>query len=270
MIKVDREEVQFKSFNDGTLRLRFVPYSLVGGCTITWLYDSDEEMADLYFLVNHLRDNYKISYLILEMWYVPHARMDRIKENDECFTLKHFCKFINSLNFNKVKIYDPHSNVTPALLERVEVYRPTLEINGLLDTYKNATLFFTDEGGTKRYKDIIGDNYFAFGVKDREWSTQDINSLQVMGAKHMIAGHDILLCDDIISRGSTIYLASTQLKELGANNIYVYVSHCENTVLRTTETAVGLLDIPDLITKMYTTNSIFRGEHPKIEVIHKF
>ena len=271
MIKVDRREVQFKKFNDGTLRLRFIPpYALESGCIITWFYNNDEEMADLYFLVNHLRDNYKILYLILEMWYVPHARMDRIKEKDECFTLKHFCKFINSLNFNKVKIYDPHSNVTPALLDRVEVYRPTFEINGLLDHYKDATLFFCDEGGAKRYKDIIGDNYFAFGVKDREWSTQNISSLQVMGAKHMIAGHDILIVDDIISRGSTLYLAAKQLKEMGCNNIYVWASHCENTVLQPHINGQSLLDIPNLIEHVYTTNSIYTENHSKITVIQQF
>ena len=60
-----------------------------------------------------------------------------------------------------------------------------------------------------------------------------------------------------------------QLKELSANNIYVYVSHCENTVLSNCIHGKSLLDY-DLVTKLYTTNSIFRGEHPKIEVIHKF
>jgi len=32
----------------------------------------------------------------------------------------------------------------------------------------------------------------------------------------------------------------------------------------------SLLDIPNLITKIYTTNSIFRANHPKIEVVKEF
>lgn len=270
MIKVDGEEVQFKKFNDGTLRLRYAPRSLVGVCVILWLYDSDEEMADLFFLVNHLREKYEISYLILEMPYCPHARMDRCKENEECFTLKYFCGFINSLHFNQVRIYDPHSNVTPALLNNVQVEKPEREIQYLLSTYPEATLFFTDEGAQKRYKDIIGDIYFAFGVKEREWSTQKINSLQVLGAKHMIAGHDIIIVDDIISRGSTLYLASKQLKEMGCNNIYVWASHCENTVLNPHINGKSLMDIPNLITKVYTTNSIYCSDHPNIIIMREF
>lgn len=270
MIKVNGEEVQFKKFNDGTLRLRYASRSLVDACVILWLYDSDEEMADLFFLVNHLREKYEFSYLILEMPYCPHARMDRCKEYEECFTLKYFCDFINSLHFNQVRIYDPHSNVATALLNNVRVEKPEREIQYLLHTYPNATLFFTDEGAQKRYKDIIGDTYFSFGVKEREWSTQKINSLQVLGAKHMIAGHDIIIVDDIISRGSTLYLAAKQLKGMGCGDIYVWASHCENTVLQPHINGQSLMDIPNLITKVYTTNSIYCDNHPNITIIREF
>jgi ribose-phosphate pyrophosphokinase len=270
MIKVNGEEVQFKKFNDGTLRLRYGSRSLVDMCVILWLYNSDEEMADLFFLVNHLREKYEFSYLILEMPYCPHARMDRCKEYEECFTLKYFCDFINSLHFNQVRIYDPHSNVATALLNNVQVEKPEHEIQYLLHTYPNATLFFTDEGAQKRYKDIIGDTYFSFGVKEREWSTQKINSLQVLGAKHMIAGHDIIIVDDIISRGSTLYLAAKQLKEMGCDKIYVWASHCENTVLQPHINGQSLLDIPNLIEHIYTSNTIYTGNHPKIDIIREF
>lgn len=274
MIKLNKQPIQFKHFNDGSLRLKLtLPYDIYSGIdipTITWLYDNDEEISQLFFLTNYLQQQLKIKYIILEMPYINSARMDRIKNPDECFTLKYFCNFINSLNFYKVKVFDPHSYVSTALLNNVETYSPHEEIDTLLQLYKNATLFFCDEGGMKRYKDIIGDMYFAFGVKDREWSTQDINSLQVLGAKHMITGHDILICDDILSRGSTLYLAAKQLKEMGANNIYVWISHTENTVLQPHINGQSLLNIPNLITKVYTTNSIFRGEHDKIEIIKEF
>lgn len=269
MIKVDGEVIQFKQFNDGTLRLKFSPKTS-DICFITWLYNTDEELSNLYFLVNHLRYSYNISKLVLKLWYIPHARMDRVKESSECFTLKYFCNFINSLNFEQVRVFDPHSNVAVALLNKVQVLRPEYDIKNLLSQYNSATLFFCDEGAVKRYKDIIGDNYYAFGVKEREWSTQNINSLQIMGAKHMIAGHDIIIVDDIISRGSTLYLASKQLKEMGCNNIYVWASHCENTVLQPHINGQSLVDIPNLIEHIYTTNTIYTGNHPKIDVVREF
>ena len=187
MISVDNKQVDFKHFNDGTLRLNFAPVSLFNGIFITWLYDGEEEMSQLYFLTNHLRQSYGASKIILTLPYVPNARMDRIQDKKECFTLKYFCQFINDLYFEKVIIFDPHSNVATALLDRVEVEGPYWNINSLLDTYPSATLAFVDEGGYKRYKNMIDNHYFIFGVKDREWSSQNINSMQVLGAKHMIA-----------------------------------------------------------------------------------
>lgn len=270
MIKLDGNEVRFKKFNDGTLRLKVAPTSLMNSSVITWFYNNDEEMSYLYFLVKHLREKYEISRMILELLYIPHARMDRCKEEEECFTLKYFCDFINSLEFNQVRVFDPHSNVAPALIKNVRISRPANEIQHLLQKYPNATLAFCDEGGVKRYKDIINDTYFIFGVKEREWSSQNINSLQIIGAKHMIAGHDIIIVDDIISRGSTLYLISKQLKDMGCKNIYVWASHCENTVLGPHINGQSLLDYPNLITKIYTSNSIYTGQHEKIEIMKVF
>lgn len=270
MISVDNKQVDFKHFNDGTLRLNFAPASLFNYIFITWLYDGEEEMGQLYFLTNHLRQSYKASKIILTLPYVPNARMDRIQEKKECFTLKYFCQFINDLHFEKVIIFDPHSNVATALLDRVEILDPYWNIHSLLNTYPSATLAFVDEGGYKRYKNMIDDHYFIFGVKDREWSSQNINSMQVLGAKHMVAGHDIVIVDDIVSRGSSLYLLAKQLKEMSAGNIYAWISHCEDTVLQPHINGQSLLDIPNLITKIYTTNSIYRANHPKIEVVYEF
>lgn len=268
MIKVNNEVINFKHFNDRTLRLNYLPESCYGSAEIVWLYDNDEEMSYLYFLVKHLRNACGIKRLTLNMPYVPHARMDRVKDTAECFTLKYFCDFINSLQFDRVWVFDVHSRVSAALLNKVEVKYPKHVIEELLRTYSNATLCFPDAGSMTRYSKLLdNDIYFAFGVKDREWNTQEVKSLRIMGAKHMITGHDIILCDDILSRGSTIYLAARQLKDMGANDIYVYVSHCEPTVLKPNINGQSLLDIPNLITKVYTTNSLWRNvENDKVEV----
>lgn len=271
MIKINEEKINFKHFNDNTLRFNYMPERYENYINITWLYDTDEEMAQLFFLVNHLRNSCKINKISLTMPYIPNARMDRIKDLEECFTLKYFCNFINSLNFYKVRVFDPHSHVSEALINNIEIYNPSTEIENILKKHPSATLCFPDAGSMSRYSKILGEIYFAFGVKDREWNTQEIKSLKILGAKHMITGHDILLCDDIISRGSTIYLAAKQLKEMGANNIYIYISHCEPTILKPNINSQSLLDIPNLISKIYTTNSLWRNiNHDKVEVIKEW
>ena len=102
---------------------------------------------------------------------------------------------------------------------------------------------------------------YTFGIKKRDWKTGQILGLDVAGEVKSIAGKDILIIDDICSRGGTFLHSAKKLKELGANDIYLYVSHCENTILE------GELLNGDLIKKVYTTDSIFTKSHEKIEVL---
>ena len=121
-------------------------------------------------------------------------------------------------------------------------------------------MFYPDEGCMKMRSNLINLPY-AFGIKKRNWETGKIEGLDVAGAVDQIAGKDILIVDDICSRGGTFYHSAKKLKELGANYIYLYVSHCENTILE------GELLNGDLIKKVYTTDSIFTKTHEKIEVL---
>ena len=74
-----------------------------------------------------------------------------------------------------------------------------------------------------------------------------------------IKDKDILIIDDICSKGGTFKYSAIELKKLGAKNIYLYISHCENVI-----------DIDALkeagITKVFTTNSIYRGTNDFVEV----
>ena len=82
---------------------------------------------------------------------------------------------------------------------------------------------------------------------------------------------NVIIIDDISSRGGTFYHSAKKLKELGANKIYLYITHCEKTILE------GEIFSSGLIEKVYTTNSIFfneaqslaesKGVANKIEVI---
>jgi ribose-phosphate pyrophosphokinase len=110
----------------------------------------------------------------------------------------------------------------------------------------------------KRGTDYLTGAY-AFGIKKRDWNTGKILGLELMN-KEVVNGKDVLIIDDICSRGGTFYHSAKALKEAGAKNIYLYVTHCENTILD------GDLLTSGLIEKVYTTNSIFTKEHEKIEV----
>ena len=267
MIKIGDKIIIFNKFADGTCKINLDCSTLEPNAPITWLYDNDEEWMYVWFLVQHCRDHegYRRT---LSIPYLPNGRQDRVVNDDDVFTLKYFSQMVNALHFDRVETFDVHSDVAAALINHIHVLSPVPVVQKVLDEVPNALLCFPDEGAMARYRGQFPIPTI-YGIKSRNWKTQKVEELILGGATERAKDKDILIIDDICGKGSTIYHMSKQLKELGANNIYVYVSHCENTVLQPCIHNKSLLDY-DLITKLFTTNSIFRKEHPKIQIIHKF
>jgi len=270
MIKVDNELIRFDHFNDGACFLKYdAPTS--DWHTITWLYDNDEELAQLMYLTRHIRSHMdRSASLNLLMPYVPNGRQDRVKMDNDVFTLKYFADFINALKFDNVLVYDPHSVVSEALFNKLDIIRPYREITQLLDMYPDATVFFPDDGAMKRYKDYTFGHAYGYGVKTRNWETKEIENLKIVCSDNILYNKDVVIIDDIAGTGGSIKAAAEQLKERGVRNIYVWVSHCENTILEPVFNGKSVLYIDGLITGFYTTDSIFTREHPKIEILRKF
>ena len=258
------------TFPDGTKLIKYNPTFGDGAYRITWLYDNDSELFQLIALVKHLKSKARCR-IWLNLPYVPNARMDRVKNSDEVFTLKAFADTINWLGFEGVTICNPHSTVSEALFDRVSVDFDCVveDVKRVLDTSPNKidVLYFPDEGACKRQGDLLKDFNLpvAFGIKKRDWMTGKILGIDIAGYDDL-KGKNVLMVDDICSRGTTFVKSAEKLKELGAGKIALYVTHCENTinygdVLKNN----GLIDI------VYTTNSIFRGEEShKIKIVREF
>lgn len=281
MIKVNGKTIEFGNFPDGSMLFKYSPFvndlypDIV---SIRWHYENDREFLGLIYLVKHLR-SLGIEHMSLYMPYIPNARQDRVKTVEDVFTLKYFAELLNSLNFDSVTVLDPHSYVSEALINNLNVETPKNYVRGILNKIPlrrervynpidfspqerfSVTMFYPDEGAMKRYSGMIELPY-AFGIKKRDWKTGKILGLNVAGEVDQIAGRDILIVDDICSRGGTFLHSAKKLKELGANKIYLYVSHCENTILE------GELLTSGLIEKVYTTDSIFTKSHEKVEVLN--
>lgn len=267
MIKFGDKVIKYGHYPDGTLNIKLTQNdinSLISYSRIDWYYDSEEELVVLIYLINALHSK-NITGMELNMPYVPNARMDRCENVNDVFTLKYFANIINSLGFNFVRTLDVHSTVTEALINNISNESPASYIQFVMGqiapfTDKELTIFYPDIGSMKRYSKMIKAPC-AFGNKVRDWETGKILDLEVIGDQKLIKDHDILIIDDICSRGGTFYYAAQKLKELGAKDIYLWVSHCENTILD------GELINSGLLKKIYTTDSIYTAKHDLIEVV---
>ena len=260
MIKVNGTVIEQNHFPDGTLLLKTEDFrGHKDTVKIEWHYESDAELFTIICLSK------KALRKELFLPYIPHARQDRVKHGEDTFTLKYFAEVINSLDFESVTVLDPHSSVSEALIDRVVVKNPKtyadMTINAIAEACEGEelVLFFPDEGASKRYANLFRLPY-AFGIKKREWKTGDIKGLDVVDNGLELQGKNILIVDDICSRGGTFYHSAKRLKELGAAKVFLYITHCENTILE------GEVLKGELIERVFTTDSIFTKHHEKVEV----
>lgn len=286
MIKVNRKEIKVAHFPDGTQRLLNIdPEEYISETydrndvtgrkfVFAWIYESDSEFVTLNFLLNHFRDYYSCYHLkpvyLLNAFYFPNSRMDRTHSAEEVFTLKWFCKMINDLKLDNVRILDPHSNVAPALIDNVEVFDAKTLINRVIGNIgeDNLVLYYPDFGAYKKYSELLPNNQFCYGKKVRDWDSGKILGLEIENEMNIdLNGKTVLMVDDIIAYGGSMHFGAMKLKELGVDKIYAYATHTENSVLdKEKGTLIKSLG-NGTVERLFTTNSLFTGKHEKIEVV---
>jgi len=224
MIKLNGKEVISGNFPNRETYISFDKLNFKVYNRVEWEYEDDSEFFKLGLLKNHIDNSLMKAEIII--YYFPHSRMDR-KNGSYLFSLKYAADLINSMNFVAVTIYEPHSDVTPALLDR------SYPINWCMANLKEAviqsqanSLFFPDAGAAKRYAGI---NPLPYGIgnKIRDFNTGSIISYSIDGS----VGENVLIVDDLCSRGGTFIYAAKELRARGAKKVSLLVAHCEENVL---------------------------------------
>ena len=263
MIRVEGIELQPDRFPDRTLLLK-ISNEIIHACgeahniIIDWFYEHDGELFTLICVKRYIDENFYDCNIFLNLPYIPHARQDRVKNEEDVFTLKYFCEVINSLNFTTVWVRDAHSNVSLALLNNVQEESIYHFVTNAITKSNAEVLFFPDEGAMKRYSGDFQMPY-AFGMKKRDWKTGQIQGLDIINAE-VVKDKNVLIVDDICSRGGTFYHSAKALKAAGAKSVSLYVTHCEETI------TLGELAASDgLVDHVYTTRSIFPEKLVKSE-----
>lgn len=210
---------------------------------------------DLWFIrcIKDLLDNmnYKAELRISSMW---EQQADRRFNWDESFGLKLVCDFINSMNFQKVYVYHPHSDVTAALLnnyQQIDSYNFFKEVlNDIPQHIKKLTILSPDAGAFKWVFKIFKDQSITQNidiecgakVRDKDKLVNVINRMD-------FEGKDVLIVDDICVYGGTFIKIANILKTRNVGNLYLAVVHM--TVQNPSK------DLETLFKIVYTTNSKF-------------
>lgn len=268
MIKINDFVVEQNKFPDGTWLLNNIPHTFERfnyTIELDWRYEGEQELSLLIYLAKYLKETYPKTSLILKMFYVPNARMDRTYSKSEVFTLKYFAEVINSLNFSQVIVMDVHSNVTNAIINNISE-RPLIELKEIIKNYKN--IYFPDEGAQKRYSKILDlkEKYIYTGMKKRNWGTGIIEGLDIYFNTDSTDKTSILMIDDICSYGGTFFYSADKLKRMGFNTIDAYCTHAE-PVVNNPDSNIQRALKSELINKMYTTDTLLQETTSKNIII---
>ena len=275
MIKVSGQIVEVNKFPDGTPRINldvnFIEEDEYDGCLcllIEWFYENNDELFYLMLVKKHLERHFTNVNYYLYMPYIPNARMDRVKSKKEVFTLKYFCDFINWLNFTSIYVLDAHSDVSTALLNNCSSESPKEYIDkAMKEISDDVVLYFPDAGAAKRYSDLFPTMMYCYGEKKRDLNSGNILGLEIRNNGIDLTDKTILMIDDIIAYGGSLFYSANTLKELGVGKIYAYATHTENSILdKDKGTLIKSLE-NNTVERLFTTNSLFSGNHEKITVM---
>ena len=253
-------EFQNFTFSGGEPHIKINPNIDVNQkITITHRLNSFNDLGLLCIAVDALR---RMGAKNLELFipYFPAARQDRVMIKGEALTVKVYADIINSLQLNKVSVFDAHSEVTPALLNNCEAIPNHTFIQKVIESIGKPVKLISPDGGA--LKKIYKVSEFLGGLEVVECSkSRDVKTGRLSGFKVYnddLQGADCLIVDDICDGGGTFVGLAQELKNKNAGKLYLAVSH-------------GIFNkgfaVLDCFEKIFTTNSFKDFEGENVEVI---
>ena len=222
--------VPYKAFNFpvGERHVQIEETPIFGSIVIRWEYEHDNELIEVMLLVNAIRQRDASAIIELVCPYVPFSRQDRVHVKGEPLSIQFVANCINASRFERVTITDPHSDVTPALLERCTVIEQH-EIFGPVLQYQREFVLVSPDGGAlkKVYKlaAIVKAEAVIECSKRRDVRTGAIDGVVVPSYYAQYAGYEAIIVDDICDGGKTFVELAKALQREGAKKITLMVTH---------------------------------------------
>lgn len=236
----DGKQVKMLEFQDGGVLVEFneelkeLVSDYTGPLAIEARIKCSNGLVALPSVVGLIRQLNPTILIELYLPYLPHARQDRFTTNLEkgiynAFTFKHsVVPIINSCNFTQISVLEAHNPSMLALFNAFTVQNVNLiEMLPWLEELKNKVdiVVAPDAGAVKnseQYAELFGVPLDT-ASKARDPSNGYIVMKDVYGED--VKDKVVFIADDIIEGGATVMLLAKLLKERGAKEIHVVVTH---------------------------------------------
>lgn len=214
-------------FSGGEIQVGIPDHGSVQFYSINAHIESSNDILTIMLVTDAIRRKTPKAAISLMCPYLPYARQDRVMESGEALSIKVMCDLINNQKFDKVTVWDVHSDVSLALLDRVKNFGPETFVQ-LVPLDKAKTVLVAPDAGSlkKVFKVSKGLGFWNDMVRaDKTRSTKDGSITGSVVYSDHIGDNDFLIVDDICDGGKSFTELAKVLKPLTNGNIYLYVTH---------------------------------------------
>lgn len=230
---------------------------------ITALLNNSQSIMELLLLTDALKRIAKGAPIELVCPYFPYARQDRVCAPGEALSARVMAELINAQGYSEVEVWDPHSDVTGALIDRIRIV-PPLDFVRRLELFGGSrqppVLVAPDAGALKKVAGIakeLGVDWIR-ADKSRDPRTGKITGTVVYSSA--VGDRDFLIVDDICDGGRTFTELAQALRPLTTGKIMLYVTHGIFSA--------GVEPILKEIDSIYTANALRpQPENPRLHLI---
>ncbi|BAQ61861.1 ribose-phosphate pyrophosphokinase [Geminocystis sp. NIES-3708] len=228
-ILVNNSEIKTFNFPAGECHVTLLPEIVTPKTMIKGVLNSSNDIMALLLTVDAIRRILPDVSLELIIPYFPYARQDRVCNQGEALSVKVMADLINSLRCDRIIIIDPHSDVTPALLNNCQIITQADILNESYLKEKllrdNWILIAPDAGAEKKTFAVakrLGLSDVFCGSKIRDTKTGKILTTTFHDD---VKRRKVLIVDDICDGGKTFIELAKVLQKKEAQEIALYVTH---------------------------------------------
>lgn len=228
---------------------------------VTTRIKNSEDFMFLLTALDALSRLERTSIMDIFIPYFPAARQDRIMVEGEALSVKLYANILNKLYPNIiVKVYDPHSEAVGLVLNRPSIQdNHTFALASVVDIIrhsdfvgKSPIIISPDAGSNKKINQLMPkitsiNTEISLVKCDKTRNVRNGNITGFEVYADSLKNKDCIIIDDICDGGGTFLGLAKSLKEKGARNLFLVVSHGIFSK--------GFEELTKYFSRIYTTNS---------------
>lgn len=224
---------KWEKFPDGTDSIEiggYSPENKISGKNVIFLcnfYDNDVTLSQISVMITLLQSF--IESLTIVLPFYPVGTMERVSKDGQVATASTYAQMLSNLPScgrpTRVMLYDIHTLQNKFYLQNnafASLHTTMPLLVEILKYTKIDCVSFPDDGAAKRFGEFFDGLGFEIVTCGK---TRDGDNRKVIVQDGSPLGKHVIIVDDLVQTGGTLYECGVALKKAGAISVSAYVAH---------------------------------------------